>query len=181
MGQWSDVRAANSAMERLQAGWQPLSFTVDRVVVITRGGFTEPFRARWSVPLGLNAAARSSPAPTAVDVPYVATVGGHPALPPPPPPPSLGLGELACWNFAYGANMAPEKLSGARGLTPLEVRVPLAPVLRFGLGKESRARFTLVQLQPLVLDAQSVVRVCAVQARRAETVPTVVHAPRRHG
>jgi hypothetical protein len=134
VGQWSDRLEAEAALQAMRASWRPVSFTVQRVFIITRRGFNAPFAMRWSVPLGWDGdhhAAHPSPLPPSqLDVSYVATVGGHPALPPPPPPPPLGLGEterLAAdggggggWNFSYGANMAPEKLTGARGLSPLQ-------------------------------------------------------------
>jgi hypothetical protein len=95
VGQWSDRREAETALEAMRSTWQPLTFTVDRVFVITRATFQAPFAVRWSVPLGLDGGRNPHPtlsSPSRLDVSYVATVGGHPALPPPPPPP-LGLGE----------------------------------------------------------------------------------------
>ena len=58
----------NCISQELQNSWEPLTFPVDRVALISRRGHAEPFRVRLEIPLG---GAR----PRHVDVPYVATVG----------------------------------------------------------------------------------------------------------
>lgn len=82
--------------------------------------------------------------PVAVGAPYIGTVGDSACLPAPAGdgsagttasssgsssgsqqwPASFGIGAArqdgSVWQFAYGANMCPRKLNGARGLNPLE-------------------------------------------------------------
>jgi 2'-5' RNA ligase superfamily len=55
--------------QELAASWQPVSFRVAAVQLISRTGYHEPFRRRWEVPLG------GTTDPTLLDVPYVATAG----------------------------------------------------------------------------------------------------------
>ena len=55
----------------LQATWKPVEFTVDRVCLLSRAGFIDPFRVRYEAPLG-DAADEGA---EEVNVPYVATVG----------------------------------------------------------------------------------------------------------
>ena len=58
----------NCISQELQDSWEPLTFPVDRVALISRRGHAEPFRVRLEIPLG-------GGRPRHVDVPYVATVG----------------------------------------------------------------------------------------------------------
>ena len=64
-----EPRHARPLAQELAASWQPVSFTVAAVQLISRAGYHEPFRIRWEVPLG------GTQAPTLLDVPYVATAG----------------------------------------------------------------------------------------------------------
>ncbi|KAK3275207.1 hypothetical protein CYMTET_16650 [Cymbomonas tetramitiformis] len=133
VGQWRNAAEASAAVEQLQATWKKSSFSVQHVALISREGFEAPFKVRYIIPVG--SAAKAGAAPVQVDVPYVATVGaaiatscgsgegGALAESTGGDVSSLGLGGQfggRVWNFAYGANMAKEKLSGARGLNPLE-------------------------------------------------------------
>jgi hypothetical protein len=72
----------HSPAQELAASWQPISFTVAAVQLISRADYHEPFRIRWEVPLG------GRQQPTRVDVPYVATAGDTVA-----PPGGL----VSCW------------------------------------------------------------------------------------
>lgn len=64
-----------SHVQELAAAWQPVSFTVSAVQLISREGYHEPFRIRWEVPLGGTAD------PAEVNIPYVATAGDTVAPP----------------------------------------------------------------------------------------------------
>lgn len=141
LGQYSTPAAVAAAAAELGERWQPLTFAAGGVALLARDGFEDPFSLRWWVPLG------GGP-PVRVDAPYLATAG-----PPASMPTSsgsalgaelMGLGAARAdgtvWNFAYGANMSPAKLGGARGLHPLEsvpARLPgwrLAFTHRGGMG-----------------------------------------------
>ena len=61
-------QASDLLAQELAASWQPVSFTVAAVQLISRANYHEPFKIRWEVPLG-------GQQPALVDVPYVATAG----------------------------------------------------------------------------------------------------------
>lgn len=120
LGQFRTPAEVEAAAAQLRAGWQPLAFQAEGVALIARSGYLDPFTVRWFVPFGAGGAPAQ---PGAVNAPYIATVGeaapgsGDAAQ-------RWGLGAArpdgSVWQFAYGANMAPRKLNGARGLAPLE-------------------------------------------------------------
>lgn len=62
-----------SPPQTFQESWKGLSFTVDRVCLISRAGFLDPYIIRHTVGLGqgLSSAVRE------VNVPYIATVGPY--------------------------------------------------------------------------------------------------------
>ena len=60
-------------MQELEGSWQPLSFTVDRVCLLSRAGFLDPFSIRHVAPLGGLGPARR------VDAAYVASLGPGPS------------------------------------------------------------------------------------------------------
>ncbi|BDA50341.1 hypothetical protein COCOBI_16-0170 [Coccomyxa sp. Obi] len=117
LGQWRSPGDVKNAQQVLQQKWQPLAWTVGSVCLLSRAGFIEPFVVRYTVPLGGGGPARE------VNAPYVASFGLQPL-------PSRvvegaeefeeGAGQQGAWYFAYGANMCTGKLTGSRGITPLE-------------------------------------------------------------
>lgn len=132
LGQWRMRREVQAAAAQLAAGWSPLSFEVAGVGLLARQGFEDPFRLEWFVPL--HGGDR-----VAVGAPYIATVGDSACKPAAAGEGSVGgsssndadrwsalfgIGATqaggSVWQFAYGANMCPRKLNGARGLHPLE-------------------------------------------------------------
>jgi len=150
VGQWKSAAAADAAARRLAAALPPggIGFAVDRVWLISRAGFKDPFAFRWEVPLG------GSAPPRCVDRPYIASIrnrssgssnsgSSQGSGPPSAAPAAAAVGGSAAagqgaaaqdvtaaaqaavaadgtvWTFAFGANMAPSKLV-ARGLVPLE-------------------------------------------------------------
>ncbi|PRW59353.1 2 -5 RNA ligase [Chlorella sorokiniana] len=158
LGQWRTRADVEAAAAQLAAGWSPLSFEVAGVGLIARQGFEDPFRLEWFVPL-------DGGEPVAVGAPYIATVGDSACSPAPAGEGNAGSNSSgdarwraffgigaeqedgSVWQFAYGANMCPRKLNGARGLHPLEslpASLPgwrLAFTHRGGMGN-------LVQLAP---------------------------------
>eukprot|EP00850_Spirogloea_muscicola_P011454 SM000071S21078 [mRNA] locus=s71:271195:272951:- [translate_table: standard] len=52
LGQWRSAKEVQLALAELTSAWQPLEFTVDHVCLISRGGYHDPFRVRYEVPLG---------------------------------------------------------------------------------------------------------------------------------
>lgn len=66
----SDISCMHT--QELEASWKPVQFTVDRVCLLSRAGYIDPFRVRYEVPLGAGAAVGGA---REVNVPYVATVG----------------------------------------------------------------------------------------------------------
>ena len=62
-----------SLVQKFQDSWKGLSFTVDRVCLISRAGFLDPYIIRHTVGLGKGL----SSAVTEVNVPYIATIGPH--------------------------------------------------------------------------------------------------------
>lgn len=62
--------------QELEASWQPISFMVTAVHLISRPDYHSPFRIRYEVPLG-----GASGGPQQLDVPYVATAGDSVAPP----------------------------------------------------------------------------------------------------
>lgn len=131
LGQWRTRADVAAAAAQLAAGWSPLAFQACGVALLARRGFDDPFSLRYWVPFG-------GGAPVAVGVPYIATAGAAEGAAAQQPAGSgssgsgagAGLaaelfGDIAqpdgsVWNFAFGANMAPRKLNGARGLHPLQ-------------------------------------------------------------
>ena len=127
LGQWRSRADVQAAAAQLAAGWSPLSFEVAGVGLMSRQGFEDPFQLDWFVPL-------HGGEPVAVGAPYIATVGDSTGLPAAADAGNssgsdhwssfFGIGAAqqdgSVWQFAYGANMAPRKLNGARGLHPLE-------------------------------------------------------------
>lgn len=142
LGQWRGAAevAAAAAAQRGGAWAQPASFQAGGVALIAREGYDHPFSVRWFVPFGGGEARE-------LNIPYIATAGdpcpllaaaaagedsqgngnsrdssGGDAVA--PAPAAFGLGSArpdgSVWVLAYGANMSPAKLSGVRGITPLE-------------------------------------------------------------
>lgn len=129
LGQWRTRADVAAAAAELAAGWSPLSFQVGGVALLARRGFDDPFSLRYWVPFG-------GGAPVAAAVPYIATAGAAGGTAQQQPargssgsggagPAAELFGDLCqpdgtVWNFAFGANMCPRKLNGARGLHPVE-------------------------------------------------------------
>ncbi|KAK9824440.1 hypothetical protein WJX72_010266 [[Myrmecia] bisecta] len=132
LGQWKNAAEVEQAVQEYQASWQALTFTVDSVSLISRQGYNDPFRIRYSIPLGSPAPANGAspaatngnrPAPQEVNVPYVATVGEAPSTEEHGQLArryGIGAAQEGVWNFAFGANISPNKLENVRGITPLE-------------------------------------------------------------
>ncbi len=68
-----DIKKNLSLLQKFQESWKGLSFTVDRVCLISRDGFLDPYNIRYTVGLGKGL----SSAVTEVNVPYIATIGPH--------------------------------------------------------------------------------------------------------
>ncbi|KAL4448021.1 hypothetical protein ABPG75_005240 [Micractinium tetrahymenae] len=145
LGQWRGAAAVAAAAAEQRAGaWaRPAAFQAGGVALIAREGYEHPFSVRWFVPFG-------GGQPRQLDVPYIATVGepcpllaaagsaaavaaaggvnggsgGGSSDAPAPARAEFGLGSArpdgSVWVLSYGANMSPTKLSGVRGIAPLE-------------------------------------------------------------
>jgi hypothetical protein len=132
LGQWRTRAEVEAAERQVAASWQPLSFEAGGVVLLSRQGFADPFSFHYFVPFGGRPPVAFRP-----PLPYIATVGGggdevaaSTGTSGGSQPTSdlrqrlAGIGAAtpdgSVWNFAFGANMSPRKLNGARGLHPLE-------------------------------------------------------------
>ncbi|KAK9803101.1 hypothetical protein WJX73_002766 [Symbiochloris irregularis] len=118
LGQWPNADAVQQAGQEFEAQWQRITFMASHVMLMSRQGYTEPFRIRYTVPLSGQAQGVSQ-----VNVPYISSVGPDQDSPHDRLEPDLGVGTLdrtGTWYFAYGANMSPHKLSNVRGITPIE-------------------------------------------------------------
>lgn len=51
VGQWRNSSEAQRAIEKFSENWEPISFTVEDFFFISRRGFHDPFRQRFSVAL----------------------------------------------------------------------------------------------------------------------------------
>ncbi|GAB4824103.1 hypothetical protein N2152v2_011149 [Parachlorella kessleri] len=126
LGQWRGSHSAAAAVQEYGAAWAAEEFEAHSVALISRQGFDDPFTIRYLVGLGGGPVRE-------VNLPYVSTLG--PPLPEPAAPAAAALGshqhgqagdfglipwQQGVWNFAYGANMCPSKVEGARGLRPLQ-------------------------------------------------------------
>lgn len=159
LGQWRTPAEVAAAQQRLVASWQAATFRAGGVAIIARQGFDDPFSVQWFVPFG-------GREPVAVGAPYIATVGepcgsqlgssdGGVSM---AAAELVGIGAAradgSVWNFAYGANMCPSKLNGARSLHPLEsapARVPnwrLSFTHRGGMVSRAVRAHALLQLAP---------------------------------
>eukprot|EP00877_Chromochloris_zofingiensis_P006182 jgi/Chrzof1/1817/Cz10g22090.t1 len=129
VGQWKDEGQVKQAIQEYSVTWSPITLPVFEVCLISRRGYQDPFTVRYSIPLGSATASAVYKQPQVVDVPYVSTTGcNHDLLTTAPDSNHLlnryefGLGAQSqgLWNFAYGANMCPNKLQAIRGLQPLQ-------------------------------------------------------------
>jgi len=125
VGQWKTLEEVQGARNSLQESWKPIKFTARHIALISRKSYAAPFKVRYVVPIGSDREIGIQ----RLDVPYVATTTEtfsqaihESTTSAVSMSSSFGLGSQydGVWNFAYGANMAREKLSGARGLNPME-------------------------------------------------------------
>lgn len=94
LGQW------NSKNFITTIPWEPIQFQADSVVLLSRGGFDEPFVMRYVVSFG-------GERPPVLNLPYIATINST-------------IASDVVWYFAFGANMCPHKLGKSRGIQAKE-------------------------------------------------------------
>eukprot|EP00879_Flechtneria_rotunda_P000258 GHRR01000341.1.p1 GENE.GHRR01000341.1~~GHRR01000341.1.p1 ORF type:complete len:403 (+),score=155.35 GHRR01000341.1:2385-3593(+) len=125
LGQWRDKQQLLADMQELNNQGLTLEFDVNEVCLIARQEYLDPFTVQYAIPLGSATDAAVYKQPQQINVPYIATTAAclQQLLPVTHPldKARFGIGSAPnnIWNFAYGANMNPNKLGGSRGLHPL--------------------------------------------------------------
>jgi len=100
VGRWRDRQEVQAAAEAYQTSFQPITFQVDQIALISRDDFGSPFTIRYSVPLGEGACHKQIPPPARVDLGYLPLlVPGLVATQPAHPPLLLRLMTVKSWNL----------------------------------------------------------------------------------